>query len=356
MNTFERSNVQTCKRSPVAVVVVNWNGRQYLERCLSAVLAQSYPNVEPVLVDNGSTDGSADFVRERFPAVRVIQSPTNVGFAAANNLGIWATDTPYVATLNNDTEVDPDWLAELVKVMESDPRIGMCASKMLFFDDRTLIDSAGVSMDAAGIAWDRCGGERDHGEETAPIEVFGACAGAALYRRAMLLDVALPSSQVGDKLPQFFDEDYFIYLEDVDLAWRARLAGWRCLYVPQARVYHVHSATMKEGSPLKNYLLGRNKAWTIFKNYPTSQLLRALPAILFYDLGSIPYTLLVRGDASALKGRLAGLRGFRHMLAKRRYVQQRWSHNRTWTACLSPLQNPLAMLKRYGYLRRLWQT
>jgi len=337
---------------PVAVIIVNWNGKQYLNRCLSAVLAQTYPRVEIILVDNGSTDGSVDFVREHFPTVKIIPSLTNVGFAAGNNLGIRATDTAYVATLNNDTEVDPNWLSELVRAMESDPRIGMCASKMLFFDDRTLIDSAGVSMDAAGVAWDRQGGERDHDQQSAPVEVFGACAGAALYRRSMLDQIALPPpSQDGQ--PQFFDEDFFIYLEDVDLAWRAQLAGWRCLYVPTARVLHVHSATMQEGSPFKNYLLGRNRLWTLIKNYPTSQLLRALPAILFYDLSASFYALLVRGDTSPGQGRLAGLRGMPAMLAKRAYVQQHWSHNRSWTVRLTPLENPWKILQRYGYLRRL---
>ena len=339
---------------PVAVVVVNWNGRRYLERCLSGLLAQSYPNVEPVLVDNGSTDGSVDLVRERFPEVRLIQSPTNLGFAAANNLAFWATDTPYVATLNNDTELTPGWLAALVQAMDGDERVGMCASKMLFFGDPGTINSTGVCMDAAGIAWDRRGGEPDSPDEIAPVEVFGACAGAALYRREMLLDVALPPAPgARERRLQFFDEDYFAYLEDVDLAWRAQLAGWRCLYVPAARLYHVHSGTLQEGSPFKNFLLARNKLWTIVKNYPTRQLVRALPAILFYDLGTIPYTLLVRGDASALKGRLAALRALRPVLARRRYVQQRWSSNQTWTSHLAPLQGPLAVLRRYAHLRQL---
>lgn len=231
----------------VAVIILNLNGERYLERCLSTVLSQTYPNFEVILVDNGSTDDSVVLVRQRFPAVRIIENDENLGFARGNNVGIRATNSPYVATLNNDTWVEPDWLEALVEVMGSDPCIGICASKMLFAHRPDMINSAGVCVDLAGIAWDRLGGSPDPGEDGEPEEVFAGCAGAALYRRVMLDDIGL------------FDEDYFIYLEDVDLAWRARLMGWRCMYVPRSRVYHVYSATAQEGSAFKSFLLGRNK-------------------------------------------------------------------------------------------------
>lgn len=329
-------------KGKVSIIVLNWNGKHYLERCLSSVLEQTYPDFEVVLVDNASTDGSVEFVRERFPEVRIIHNEENLGFAAGNNVAIKATRGDCVATLNNDTQIDPHWLEELVKAAEADPKVGMCASKMLFLHRPDIINSTGISLDRAGIAWDRRGGERDEGDEAGPIEVFGPCAGAALYRRAMLEEVGL------------FDADFFAYFEDVDLAWRARLAGWRCLYVPTARVYHVHSATGVEGSPSKNYLMGRNKVWMITKNYPAPELFLYLPLIVFYDLISIPYSWLIRGDISPIKGRAAGLWGLSQALKKRRGIQsQRTVPFSTLARSFSPLGSPLGVLKRNQHLRNI---
>jgi GT2 family glycosyltransferase len=305
----------------VSVVVLNWNGRPYLDACLTPLLAQEFRDFEVVLIDNGSTDSSAEFVAERFPSVRLIRSERNLGFAAGNNLAIQATTSAFVATLNNDTRVEPGWLSALVAASESDPRVGSCASKMLFAAQPEIIDSAGIAPDVAGIAWNRQAGERDTPtlafprkrgrEERGWVEVFGASAGAALYRRAMLDEIGL------------FDEDFFAYLEDIDLAWRARLAGWRCLYVPEARVYHVHSATVGMRSAFKGYHLGRNKLWTIVKNYPMPELALYAPVIGLYDLLAVAYHLLVRRDLSPLRGRLAAVGGLQRMLAKRRAIQKK---------------------------------
>lgn len=326
----------------VSIIIVNLNGERYLKRCLTSVLAQTHPDFEVILVDNGSTDGSVVLVREQFPSVQIIEAGENLGFAKANNVGIQATDAPYVATLNNDTWVEPDWLAQLASVMESDPRIGTCASKMLFAHQPEIVNSAGVCVDPVGIAWDRLGGAPETQDVPEPMDVFAACAGAALYRRAMLEDVGL------------FDEDYFLYLEDVDLSWRSQLMGWRTVYVPRARVYHVHSGTAREASPLKNFHLGRNKVWTVVKNYPSPQLWLYLPLILLYDLGSISYSLLVRGETAALRGRLAAFRHLPAVWRKRREIQSR---RRVSFAdlqhVLSPLENPLALLRRYAHLGSL---
>jgi len=329
-------------KSKVSLIVLNWNGKHHLERCLSSLLAQTYPDFEVILVDNASTDGSVEFVRERFPKVKIIRNDKNLGFAAGNNVAIKATQGNYVATLNNDTQVDPHWLEELVKAAEADPKVGMCASKMLFLHQPDMINSTGISLDKAGIAWDRRGGEPDQDTGIEPIEIFGPCAGAALYRRRMLEEVGL------------FDEDFFAYLEDVDLAWRARLAGWRCLYVPKAVVYHLYSATGIEGSPLKNFLLGRNKVWTIVKNYPSPELFLFLPIILLYDLASILYTLLVKGDTSSLQGRVAGLQGIPKMLRKRKIVQsKRITSLSALAKSLTPLERPFKVWQRYSYLRQI---
>jgi len=328
----------------VAVVVVNWNGLHFLERCLGGLAAQTCRDFEVVLVDNGSTDGSVDFVRERFPWVQVIANGENRGFAAANNQAIRATDSEFVATLNNDTEADPNWLGELVRAMETHPRVGACASKMLFAHRPDVINSAGIALDRVGIAWDWRGGEPDDPAEREPVEVFGACAGAALYRRAMLEEVGL------------FDEEFFAYLEDVDLAWRAQWAGWKALLVPTARVLHFHSGTAKEGSPFKNRLLGRNKVWLIAQEYPWPHLAWYLPLILLYDLGSLPYTLIYRGDWGPLRGRLEGLAGLGQALQKRKAGRAlRRIPGREMMQRMAPPPTPWGLWRRYAHLRGRWE-
>ena len=209
--------------SLATVVIPTWNGRCLLDACLAGLGGQTWRDFEIVIVDNGSTDGTASWMQDRYPDVQVIANDRNLGFAAAVNQGIRASASRYVVTLNNDTEPAPGWLAALVATAERDPSVGMCASKMLFADRPGVINSTGIYLDRTGIAWDRRGGEPDDERGTEPVEVFGPCGGAALYRRTMLDEVGL------------FEEDFFAYLEDVDLAWRARLAGWRCLYVPAAR-------------------------------------------------------------------------------------------------------------------------
>jgi hypothetical protein len=323
-----------------SVAILNWNGRRYLNDCLTSLEAQTYLDFEVILVDNGSTDGSVEWVTEHFPQVRVIRNETNVGFAAGNNQAISASQAEFVVTLNNDTRAEAGWLAALVAAAEEDPTVGMCASKMLFADRPGVINSTGINLDPVGIAWDRRGGEPDDGQEIESVEVFGPCAGAALYRRAMLDQIGL------------FDERFFAYLEDVDIAWRARLAGWRCLYVPTARVYHVHSATAREGSPFKNRLLGRNKVWTIVKNYPPARLILYLPLILFYDLAAVLYALAVRRDISSFQGRLQGLRGLPDVWRQRRGILalRRGNRGQPWHRYLSPLAAPWRVSARYGHL------
>ncbi len=323
----------------VSIIVVNWNGRHHLQLCLSSIFAQTYPNFEIILVDNGSTDGSQALVREQFPDVRLIALRENVGFARGNNVGISASTADYIATINNDTKVDPNWLTALVETAEANPQVGMCAAKLLFWDRPDIINSAGICLDRAGIAWDRLGGQPDTPAQINPIPVFGASGGAALYRRTMLNEIGL------------FDEDFFAYLEDVDLAWRAQLAGWDCLYVDTAVILHRHSATAVEGSPFKNKLLGRNKVWTILKNYPWPLLLLYLPVILLYDLGSVAIALLVRRDFSPLHGRLQAISKLPVIWQKRRKIQQ--SRTRTlkeMRTLMEPIAAPMQVWQRYHHL------
>jgi GT2 family glycosyltransferase len=307
-----------------AIVIPNWNGRLLLAECLAALEAQTWRDFEIVVVDNGSTDGSVEWIRKHAPTVRVIVNAENVGFAAAINQGIQSTHSCYVVALNNDTRPEPTWLEEMLRAAEANPRVGMVACKMLFADEPGVINSTGICVDRAALAWDRRGGELDDASapgntrELQPVEVFGPCGGAALYRRAMLDEIG------------FLDQDFFAYFEDVDLAWRAQLAGWRCLYAPSARVLHRHSATSLEGSPFKYFQQGRNKIWLMLKNYPWPAGMLYLPVFVFYDLGTLPYRRLLRGDWSALRGRWAALWHWRVAWHKRRAVNR-------WPEYMSPL-------------------
>ena len=322
----------------VDVVIVNWNGRKYLAPCLDALACQTFTDFQIWLVDNGSTDGSVDFLRTHYPYIHLICNAENRGFAAANNQAICAGNSRYVATLNNDTTVDPGWLEALTRVLDENLHAGMAASLMLFADRPEIINSAGIGVDRVGIAWDLRGGEKVRSDDTRAVPVFGACAGAALYRRAMLDEIGL------------FDEDFFAYLEDVDLAWRAQWAGWQALSVPQARVLHHHSATAGEGSPFKNRLLGRNKVWLIAKNYPAPQGWLYLPLIVGYDMAAVIYALVMRGESSALAGRIEGLWSVRRAWAKRD-TRTRHIPSAVVLTMLAPLEWPWCVVRRYMHLR-----
>lgn len=289
-----------------SVVVVNFNGKHYLDRCLSSLMAQTYGPVEVILVDNHSSDGSVAHVRERYPKVKVIENEGNLGFAVANNIGIGTAKGELIATLNNDTEVAAGWLDELVKTMLSDERVGMCASKMLRMDDPTLIDSTGICVSRSGACWDRGMFEKDRGQWDTPDEVFGPCAGAALYRKAMLDETGL------------FDDDFVSYMEDTDLAFRGRSAGWKCRYVPGAVVYHVHGGTAGYVSDYTVYYGNRNIVWYPVKDFPVGLLLTSLPFIIGRSLGVIPYYIKNGHGITILRAKADALKGIPKMLGKRR--------------------------------------
>jgi GT2 family glycosyltransferase len=321
--------------SLVDIVIPNWNGSRWLQQCLPSIFAQSFRDFEVILVDNGSTDESVDWVRAQFPRVQIIRNKQNLGFGAATNQGIIATCSPYVATLNNDTQVAATWLESLVQAAERDPGVGMWASKMVYAEHPETIDSTGICLDKCGVAWDRLGGEPDRAYADEPREIFGPCGGAALYSRELLDNVGL------------IDEDFFAYLEDVDLAWRARLAGWRCQYVPTAVVHHYHSATSRHVPSRKWRLLGRNKIAMILKNYPSPQLYRYASIIFAYDVCIALLGLLVRGDASHILGRLEGAMKWRFWWHKRKSVQARRTITADdWDKIVSPVVGLRTMRRR----------
>jgi N-acetylglucosaminyl-diphospho-decaprenol L-rhamnosyltransferase len=247
----------------VSVIVINWNGRKYLQACLDALLSQEVEGgFEAILLDNGSTDGSVSLVRERWPAVRVVESGGNLGFAAGNNLGMQAARSLYAVLLNPDTSVQPGWLRALVAAAESDPRVGAVTSKLVFMANPKEIQNAGSLLLSDGSGADRGFHEPDKGQYDVREEVFGACGAAVLYRRAMLDDVGV------------FDETFFTYYEDTDLSWRMRLRGWRILYEPGAVVHHVHAGSSGEWSPFFTFHVDRNRLFMILKNAPRLMVIR----------------------------------------------------------------------------------
>jgi len=228
----------------VSVIIPNWNGKDYLRECLSSALNQDYDNFRVILIDNGSTDGSVEFVRNSYSEVEIIALDKNYEFAKANNIGIKKAleeGAQFIALLNNDTKVEKNWLSELVRVMESNSKIGICASKMLKMDNPQILDSTGHAF-IDGIIRDRGSGELDRGQYDTKLEVVGGCAGAALYRREMLDEIGL------------FDEQFGFNYEDVELSWRAYRYGWKARYVPQAIVYHLRSGSVKDNSQLQEEL------------------------------------------------------------------------------------------------------
>jgi GT2 family glycosyltransferase len=329
----------------VSIVIPNWNGKHWLQKCLPTIAEQTFGDYEVIVVDNGSTDGSVEWVAAEFPCHKIISNAGNVGFGRSTNQGIALSANPYIVALNNDTQLAPDWLAHIMRVAQQDPQVGMWASKMVFADRPEVINSAGICLDKCAIAWDRRGGERDQPAEQGPQDVFGPCGGAALYTRKLLDDVGL------------FDEDFFAYLDDVDLAWRARLAGWRCLYVPDALVYHHHSSTLKRSPSRKWRLLGRNKIAMILKDYPAPQLYQYAGLILAYDLVMASFGLFARGDASHLRGRLEGWAEWRLWWGKRKPIQQhRTITTADWDKLVAPISSPWAVRKRYLHLTSVSAT
>ncbi len=292
----------------VSVIILTWNGKQFLTDCLDSLAGQTFREFEVILVDNGSIDGSATYVREQFPWVRQVELRENSGFAKGNNLGFAVATGEFIVTLNNDSKVVPEFLAELVKAVQAAPNIGMVAAKMLNFFQIDRIDSVGVMPTTAGIGINVGIGETDNGQYDEPAAVFGPCAGAALYRRSMLEDTG------------FFDPDFFAYYEDLDLAWRGRLTGWQAVTAPKALVYHVHSATGGRMSPFTVYHVQRNKWYVLLKNWPAAILLRHLLLILSCDAAAL-FLALLRGQfVPALRARYHVLRDFPVLVRKRHEV------------------------------------
>lgn len=320
----------------ISIVIPNINGIKYLPDCLSSIQKQTFKDFEVIVIDNGSTDGSTELIKRDYPWVRLIELSENIGFAAACNKGIKVLRGRYVVTLNNDTVVELQWLEELWKAMEEDKNVGMVASKILLDKKTREIDSVGMLIYPDGIARQKGRGEIDKGQFDNENDILFPSACAAMYRKEMLEDVGL------------FDEDFFAYLEDVDLGLRGRLAHWQAVLAPGAVVYHKYSATGGEYSTFKALHVERNRLWTAVKNFPWTWLCM-LP---FYTLWRYAVQLygaiLGKGStaefkklysikdiiSTAIKAYTSALKNMPLMIKKRRVIKRKIS-NREFTEILT---------------------
>ena len=255
-------------RSAASLIIVNYNGRGYLERCLQSLFRSLQAGDQVILVDNASADGSADGLEERYPDIEVLRSPKNLGFAAGCNLGASLARGEYLVFLNPDTVVEPGWLEPLVAALQSDPWIGLATPKILLLAQPDRINTAGNDIHLTGLTLCR-GAGLDRGALSEPAEL-SAVSGAAFIIRRQLFEA------LGG-----FDPDFFMYMEDTDLSWRARLSGYRCLYVPDSLVYHDYTLRFR---PNKTFYQERNRYQMLLKNLRWRSLLVLFPALLLAEL------------------------------------------------------------------------
>lgn len=255
----------------VTIVIPNYNGKHFMEPCLSSLSEQTYKDFHILVIDNASSDGSIEYMEENYPDIELIKLQKNYGFSKAVNIGIQHSRTPYVILLNNDTTVDTRYVEEMVKAIEKSPKIFSVSSKMIQMYHPELIDSAGDLYTLLG--WGVCRGcGRPVSNYTKYDEIFTACAGAAIYRRSVFDEIG------------YFDENHFAYLEDIDIGYRARIYGYYNMYCPTALVYHVGSGT--SGSKYNSFkvkLAARNNLYLNYKNMPALQLvLNFIPLAIGY--------------------------------------------------------------------------
>lgn len=295
----------------VSVAIPNLNGARFLPACLDALRAQTRVADEVIVVDDGSKDDSVALLRERYPEVTIVRHERPLGVARGFNDGVRASNGDVVVLLNNDTEAESAWLDRLCRPFDRDAEVGFTASKLLLFDRRRVLHSAGDFYGRDGMPGNRGVWQEDQGQFDSALDTFGPCAAAAAYRRSLL-----------DRL-DLFDESFGSYCEDVDLSFRARLAGERCRFVPDARVYHHLSAT--GGGALASYHVARNAIWVVFQNMPGVLLNRYWPLILRRQLALTAEALRHWREPAArarLRGQRDAFRGLDQILDRRPWVQQ----------------------------------
>lgn len=293
----------------LSVIIPNWNGATHLPTCLNALRQQTFRDFEIIVADNASADNSRELLARDYPEVKVVALDHNAGFTGACNAGLRAAKGDIQILLNNDTEADPNWLAEVVAAFERHPEAGLVASKMLLFDQRDTFHTAGDLYRTDGLPANRGVWQKDVGQFVEG-HVFSACGGSAAYRQVMLDQIGL------------LDDDFFFSCEDVDLAWRAQLAGWKAVFAPRAVVFHKLSAT--GGGGTASFYDGRNFIYVLVKDVPASVWRKHWREIIGAQWRITLEALRAwRGVAARarLRGQLAGLLALPKLLAKRRQVQ-----------------------------------
>jgi GT2 family glycosyltransferase len=307
----------------VSVIILTFNGKEYIKGCLSSLFEQSYLNMEVIVVDNASEDVTPELIEHQFLSVTLIRNSSNLGYAEGNNVGIRLAHGDYIVLLNQDTKADKQWIGELVKVAERAKEIGMCASKLLYMDEPARLNSSGMLLYRDLSIVNRGIGDIDNAQYDQLEEVFAAHGAGAFYRRTMLNEVGL------------LDDKYFLLSEEIDLAFRARFAGWKCIYVPTAVVYHARSPHTGLHSPLKLYYGERNRIWTVVKYLPFPLVissffftLRRYMAMIFFALRSKKKKAQVAREHSLIKlgitlirAWLDAFRDLPEMIAKRHQIQ-----------------------------------
>ncbi len=291
----------------VAVIVVNYNAGNYLIDCLAALHALPQLPGEIIVVDNASTDTSIERARKQFQSVQYIDSGRNAGFAAANNIGIAATEKPWIALVNPDAYVAENWLQALLQAMDVHPGMDFFSSELVSAKDHKILDGQGDCYHVSGLVWRRRHGLPVGGAES-QLPLFAPCAASALYSREALREVAC------------FDEDYFCYNEDIDLGFRLRLAGYQCLHVSDSVTYHEGSAITERESDFSIYYGHRNLVWTYFKNMPTGSLWRYLPQHLLMNMMSLLYYTAKGRPGVIFRAKWAALKGLPAVLRKRSHA------------------------------------
>jgi GT2 family glycosyltransferase len=315
----------------IGVIVVNYNKKDLLEKCLTSVFRVKYDDFQVVVVDNGSNDGSQELVAKKFSQAKIIEMGYNSGFCKANNSGIntcLSDGCDAMVLLNNDTEVDGNFLTSMASSLDANKKIGMIASRVICFNSRNLIDSAGLEITPDGLSKNRGLGGKTEDYDLSQ-EVFCPAGAAALFTRELLEDIEFEG--------QFLDESYEYYYEELDLGWRARLRGWVCFYCSGAIVYHHKSATSGAYSEFVGFYTNRNIYYNIIKNYPGGYFVKAvilsMVRYFFLALGFVLKTGVASkindsiGFRKTISVTLHGLRdvviNLKRMIKKRRYIQKR---------------------------------
>jgi len=262
------------KKQMVSIVIVNHNRKEDLKACLNSVQKTKYENFEVIVIDNASTDESVEVVKKNFGWVKLVVNDQNVGPIKARNFGVQISKGNLIAFLDSDTEVEPNWLIELAKVIDRDKKVGACACKVKFFSNKNLINSAGMGCDKYGFAFSRgliCRGnfEKDEGQYDKQEEVFSAYTAAMLARKDVLEQINL------------FNPELDMYYEDIELSWKIRLTGYKIMYVPTSLVFHKMSPLKTPFTTKVKYYTERNRLMTMIQNYSLPSLIRLIPFYLF---------------------------------------------------------------------------